>query len=111
MGLLLGRRQVLKHVLHPIHPDGRKFVAIFVVVTVILFLLWQPLGWLGTIASAWCIYFFRDPPRVTPQRAGLVVAPADGLVVSVGPGTPPVELELGAQPMTKIGTFLHAFDI
>ena len=102
---------MLKHVLHPIHPDGWKFIAVFIIVTLALFLLWQPLGWLGAIASAWCIYFFRDPPRVTPQRAGLVVAPADGLVVSVGPGTPPAELELGDQPMTKIGTFLNVFDV
>jgi phosphatidylserine decarboxylase len=102
---------VLKHVLHPIHPDGRKFVALFVVVTLVLFVLWQPLGWVGAIASAWCIYFFRDPPRVTPQRAGLVVAPADGLVVSVGPGLPPVELEMGIEPMTKIGIFLNVFDV
>ncbi len=102
---------MLKHVLHPIHPDGRKFVALFVVVTLVLFVLWQPLGWVGVIASAWCIYFFRDPPRVTPQRAGLVMAPADGLVVSVGPGLPPVELEMGIEPMTKIGIFLNVFDV
>ncbi|MEI9984907.1 MAG: phosphatidylserine decarboxylase [Aliidongia sp.] len=107
----MGLVQVLKHVLHPIHPDGRKFVALFVVVTLVLFVLWQPLGWVGVIASAWCIYFFRDPPRVTPQRAGLVMAPADGLVVSVGPGLPPVELEMGIEPMTKIGIFLNVFDV
>ena len=97
--------------LTPIHPEGYIFIAGFIVATLILGWLWAPLGWIGLIATAWCIYFFRDPPRVTPQRAGLVVAPADGLVVSVGPGTPPAELELGDQPMTKIGTFLNVFDV
>ena len=107
----MGIVEVLSHVLHPIHPDGRKFVAIFAAVTVVLFVLWQPLGWTGVVATAWCVYFFRDPPRVTPQRKGLVVAPADGLVVSVGPGTPPAELEMDSGPMTKIGIFLNVFDV
>ena len=102
---------MLKHVLHPIHPDGRKFVGLFIVVTALLFWAWQPLGWLGVIATAWCVYFFRDPPRVTPVRAGLVVSPADGLVVSVGPVPPPRELDMGDAPMTRIGIFLNVFDV
>ncbi|MGB8842114.1 MAG: phosphatidylserine decarboxylase [Aliidongia sp.] len=102
---------MLKHVLHPIHPDGWKFVALFVAVTLMLFLLWQPLGWAGVVASAWCIYFFRDPPRVTPVRPGLVVSPADGLVVSVGTSLPPAELDMEMRPMTKIGVFLNVFDV
>jgi phosphatidylserine decarboxylase len=110
-GASLGNAEVLKHVLHPIHPDGWKFVAIFVAVTLGLFFLWEPLGWVGVVASAWCVYFFRDPPRVTPQRAGLVVSPADGLVVSVGSSFPPIELEMGMRPMTKIGIFLNVFDV
>ena len=107
----MGIVQVLSHVLHPIHPDGRKFVAIFVAVTILLFVLWLPLGWVGVVATSWCVYFFRDPPRMTPQRKGLVVAPADGLVVSVGPGLPPAELEMDPRPMTKIGIFLNVFDV
>jgi phosphatidylserine decarboxylase len=103
--------EVLKHVLHPIHPDGRKFVALFLVVTALLFWAWQPLGWLGMVASAWCIYFFRDPPRVTPVRAGLAISPADGLVVSIGPVPPPRELDMGDAPMTRIGIFLNVFDV
>jgi len=102
---------VLQHVLHPIHPDGRKFVALFVAVTLVLFILWPPLGWAGVIASLWCVYCFRDPPRVTPLRPGLVVSPADGLVVSVGSADPPAELELGPGQMTKIGIFLNVFDV
>jgi phosphatidylserine decarboxylase len=109
--LKLGHAELLKHVIHPVHPDGWKFVALFVAVTLMLFLLWQPLGWAGVVASAWCVYFFRDPPRVTPVRPGLVVSPADGLVVSVGSSLPPVELEMDMRPMTKIGIFLNVFDV
>jgi phosphatidylserine decarboxylase len=102
---------VLNHVLHPIHPDGRKFVALFVAVTLVLFYILPLLGWLGVIASAWCVYFFRDPPRVTPTRQGLVVSPADGLIVSIGKMPPPRELEMGDTPMTRIGIFLNVFDV
>ena len=56
----------------PIHRDGWKFVAIFAAVTLVLFWLGVPfLGWIGVLATAWCAYFFRDPERVTPLRAGL----------------------------------------
>jgi phosphatidylserine decarboxylase len=110
-GAVLGPFEVLKQVLHPIHPDGRVFCAIFVAATLVLFFLWPPLGWVGVVASAWCVYFFRDPPRVTPVRPGLVVSPADGLVVSVGTSFPPLELEMGLRPMTKISVFLNVFDV
>jgi phosphatidylserine decarboxylase len=102
---------LFEQILHPIHPDGRKFVAIFVAATLLLFFLWPPLGWIGVLASLWCVFFFRDPARVTPVRPGLVVSPADGLVVSVDAGLPPPELELTAQTMTKIGIFLNLFDV
>jgi phosphatidylserine decarboxylase len=103
--------EVLRNFLAPIHQDGWKFIAAFAVLTVILFLIWQPLGWLGLLATCWCAYFFRDPWRVTPTRPGLVVSPADGLVVSVGPAVPPAELGLPAEPMTRIGIFLNVLDV
>jgi phosphatidylserine decarboxylase len=102
---------VLRHVLTPIHPDGWRFIAIAAVVTLVFFWLWTPLGWLGLLVTLWCVYFFRDPWRVTPTRDGLVVAPADGLVVSVGPAVPPAELEMSGAPMTRIGIFLNVFDV
>ncbi|HTH97800.1 MAG TPA: phosphatidylserine decarboxylase [Stellaceae bacterium] len=102
---------VLSHVLVPIHREGWKFVAIFAVISVILGLLWEPLGWVGAVLTLWCVYFFRDPPRVTPVKPGLVISPADGLVVSVGPAVPPVELGMGPEPMMRIGIFLNVFDV
>jgi phosphatidylserine decarboxylase len=102
---------VLRQVLAPIHPDGWRFVAIFAGVTVLLFALAAPLGWTGVIATLWCLYFFRDPWRVTPTREGLVVAPADGLVVSLGPAAPPEELGMGDAMMMRIGIFLNVLDV
>ena len=81
----------------PIHPQGMPFIGAFALATLILFWLWSPLGWIGAILTAWCAYFFRDPPRVTPVREGIVVSPADGRVSLIAKAVPPRELELGAR--------------
>lgn len=95
----------------PIHRAGWPFIAIFVVVSFVLGVFWEPLLWIGLVASAWCVYFFRDPPRMTPVRPGLVVSPADGRVQWVGPAKPPAELGLGEAPVMRISIFLNVFDV
>jgi phosphatidylserine decarboxylase len=102
---------MLRQIIAPLHPDGWKFVAIGIVATLILFLLWHPAGWLALIVTLWIVYFFRDPWRVTPTRAGLIVSPADGIVVSIAAVPPPAELDMGAVPVTRIGIFLNLFDV
>jgi phosphatidylserine decarboxylase len=94
----------------PIHPQGYPFVGGFALASLILFFLWTPLGWIGTLATAWCAYFFRDPVRVTPLREGLVVAPADGRVSLVVNAVPPKELGLSDRPLPRISIFMSVFD-
>ncbi|MGH6670386.1 MAG: phosphatidylserine decarboxylase [Xanthobacteraceae bacterium] len=94
----------------PIHPEGYPFVGGFALVSLILFWLWSPLGWLGTVATLWCAYFFRDPQRVTPVRDGVVVAPADGRVSQVVNAVPPRELALGARSLPRISIFMSVFN-
>jgi phosphatidylserine decarboxylase len=96
--------------LAPIHPQGYPFVGGFALASLILFFLWTPLGWIGTLATAWCAYFFRDPVRVTPLREGLVVAPADGRVSLVVNAVPPKELGLSDRPLPRISIFMSVFD-
>lgn len=102
---------MIRKTLAPLHPDGWKFVAAASIATLILFLIWRPGGWLGLIVTLWIVYFFRDPWRVTPTRAGLIVSPADGTIVALGPAPPPPELDMGAEPVTRIGIFLDLFDV
>ena len=94
----------------PIHPEGYKFIAAFAAATLVLGWLWSPLGWIGAFLTAWCVYFFRDPPRVTPLRDGLVVSAADGVVSLIGRYAPPPELGLGVAPMQRISVFMSVFD-
>lgn len=102
---------ILKPVLVPIHPAGWPFIAAFGVVAAGLALMFQPLGWLGAALTLWCTYFFRDPPRVTPVRPGLLVSPADGVVQMIQPATPPAELGLGAAPRSRLSIFMNVFNV
>jgi phosphatidylserine decarboxylase len=97
-------------VVKPLHREGYRFLALFGLVTLALFVLWTPLGWVGLGLTVWCYYFFRDPDRVTPDRAGLVISPADGVVSSIEPAVPPAELGLGEAPLPRVSVFMSVFD-
>jgi phosphatidylserine decarboxylase len=101
---------MLSTFLKPMHPEGRKFVAIFATITLVLFLLWEPLGWVGVGLTVWVYYFFRDPERVVPNDDGIMVSPADGIVSLLEPAVPPMELELGSEPMTRVSVFMSVFN-
>jgi phosphatidylserine decarboxylase len=96
--------------LTPIHPQGYPFIGGFALASLILFWLWSPLGWLATLATLWCAYFFRDPRRVTPLRDGIVVSPADGRVSQLANAVPPQDLQLGDRPLPRISIFMSVFD-
>jgi phosphatidylserine decarboxylase len=96
----------------PILGDGWRFIAIFAAVTFVAAL--TGLAWLFwplLLLTLWSIYFFRDPPRGVPQQDGLLIAPADGLVQMVTEASPPPELGLGDQPLTRVSIFLSVFDV
>lgn len=96
--------------LKPMHPEGYRFVAAFAALSLLLFWLWQPLGWLGLGATVWCYYFFRDPVRAVPQGEGLLVSPADGVVSLIGPAMPPAELGLPPVELTRVSVFMNVFN-
>jgi phosphatidylserine decarboxylase len=85
-------------------------VGAFALASLILFWIWTPLGWIGTVLTVWCAYFFRDPVRVTPVREGLVVSPADGCVSKIINAVPPVELGLGERPLPRVSIFMSVFN-
>ncbi len=94
----------------PMHPEGWKFVAIFGAITLVLFWIWDPLGWLGLGLTVWCYYFFRDPKRAVPQNAGLLVSPADGVVSLIERAVPPPELGMGPEALIRVSVFMSVFN-
>jgi phosphatidylserine decarboxylase len=100
----------IRSVLVPVHREGYPFIGGFALASLILFLVWGPLGWIGTVLTIWCALFFRDPVRVTPMREGIVVAPADGRIATVGNASPPRELNLGERPLPRVSIFMNVFN-
>jgi phosphatidylserine decarboxylase len=96
--------------LKPMHPEGYKFVGIFAAITLVLFLIWEPLGWIGVGLTVWCYYFFRDPKRAVPQGAGLIVSPADGVISLIERAVPPAELGMGPEALLRVSVFMSVFN-
>ena len=99
-----------------IHPEGRKFLVIAGIVTLCFWLLgWTILGWLMLGLTIWVGAFFRDPVRVTPTGADLVIAPADGLVTQIAEVPPPPEIAgpdgLTDATMLRVSIFMSVFDV
>lgn len=101
----------MKTLFIPIHRAGWPFIAIFAAITVGLASVSELFGFVGVILTVWCVYFFRDPDRVTPVRDGLVISPADGVVQLIDHAPPPEELEMGPAPRPRICIFMNVFDV
>lgn len=100
----------------PIHPEGRKFGAIAVGITLFFAVLgWEMVAWLMAGISVWVFAFFRDPVRATPTDANFLLAPADGLITLIQTVQPPREIAgedgLGDQPMVRVSIFMSVFDV
>ena len=96
----------------PIHPAGYPFIGICLFLTVLLHFLFSPyLMFIGSLISLWCIYFFRNPVRYTPQHKSLIISPADGRVLSITESRPPKTLGLKGTSFTKISIFMNIFDV
>ncbi len=101
----------VQSVMAPPHKAGYPFILGGIVVAILGLIFWHPLAWIGLIFTLFCLYFFRDPERVPPLRADVFLAPADGLVVSVEPAIPPVELGMGVVPRMRVAIFLSVLDV
>jgi phosphatidylserine decarboxylase len=94
---------------HPIIArEGWPFIGVTAVVAILFTVL--GLGFLAALAwlaLLFVVQFFRDPPRNVPGRPRVVLSPADGKVVLVGPARDPY-LERDA---LKISVFMNVFNV
>ena len=101
---------MIDKVFPPIHNEGYKFLVIFAVATIVLYLISSFLGLIGLILTIWCYYFFRDPERHPINDDEYLVSPADGLVLQVQENEGPKELNLENKKFTKVSIFMNVFD-
>ena len=103
-------------VLTPIHPAGIPFIALFLILTIIIGWIWSPLYYVGFTLTLWCIYFFRNPSRITPILSGsnknnLIISPADGTVIEISKITPAEDIGLPQGRWTRVCIFMNVFDV
>ncbi len=97
----------------PIAAEGIPFLVPSLGVTLLLFVLAKSLpflyvvGGFTTVLSLFIIFFFRNPSRSSSAAENAVVAPADGVVIYLGPA---VEEHLNVE-MTKISIFMSVFSV
>lgn len=94
----------------PLVRDAFLFLTPLLGIAGALFLLRLP-GWglLPLLLAVGVGFFFRDPERVIPQGAGLVVAPADGRVMVIRQGVA-ADGE-GPGPFSLVSIFLSVLDV
>lgn len=100
-----------KSIIPAIHPEGLLFSLVFIFVSYMMWQLFVPLGLLGGVLTVWCLYFFRNPDRVTPVQEDLVISPADGVVQLITSTVPPAEMNLGTKKLTRISIFMNVFNV
>ncbi len=93
-----------------IHSEGYKFIIIFVLATLILYLIHGFLGFIGLVLTIWCYYFFRDPERISIEDDNFLTSPADGQVIQIMETTGPKEMQLENKKFTKVSIFMNVFD-
>ena len=102
---------IREEMLVPIHPAGWPFIGLFAVVTLLLGLSFEPFFWVGVPVTFWCIYFFRNPERISPLDEAAVIAPADGRILNTGISEVPSELILPEGEWRCISIFMNVFDV
>ena len=93
-----------------LHNEGYKFLVIFGLATLVLYLINGFLGLIGIVLTIWVYYFFRDPDRISINDEDYLVSPADGVVLQVLETNGPKELNLENKKFTKVSIFMNVFD-
>lgn len=92
-----------------IAPEGRPFIMIAWALVLLAALLgWTVAALLLALVALWVVAFFRDPERRGPRGDALIIAPADGRVVSIIPIDEP---DVIGGPSTRVSIFMNVFNV
>lgn len=100
-----------RFLLPPMHSEGRRFVLIAMVLTLVLTWFATVLVIPGLLLSYGVYLFFRDPERILPPDHGLAVSPADGIVSMITKCAIPAELSAGTAEVCRVSIFMSVLDV
>lgn len=105
-------KSVINYFRTPIHKEGYPFIVVFFAMALVLGLVSDFLAKVFILLGLFCLFFFRNPKRYTPEGEGLVVSPADGTVCKIEEGvSAPDELSMGRKKFTKVSIFLSVMNV
>ncbi len=93
----------------PVAKAGYPVILTCAFITAVLALL--DMAWpaiIGIVATLFVCFFFRDPDRVIPNGAGIVVSPADGKIIDVRKTD---NQRFYEGPCIKISIFMSVFNV
>lgn len=94
-----------------IHPEGFKFAAISLSLSIILTTVSQIISVIFFTLTFFILWFFRDPKRNKPQDSNLIISSADGKVCLIDEAYPPQETPLKEEKMKRICVFMNVFNV
>jgi phosphatidylserine decarboxylase len=93
----------------PVAKEGYPFIGFSAFLTLIFAVLGLPcMTTLAFIATAFILYFFRDPERFIPERSDALVSPADGKVILI---EDVVDHAFTGGQAYKISIFMNVFNV
>jgi len=93
----------------PVAREGWIFVIFCILISILLYFLAGYAGAvIGLVFAAFCLFFFRNPERVIPSGRGVVVAPADGVIMDI---TTMAEDRFMKANTQRVRIFLNIFNV
>ncbi len=104
--------EIIKFLIPRISKEGYTIIALACIITLLSFMFFDSFGWICLVLAIFCVFFFRDPQRITPVDDYLVVSPADGIVTAIEEGADfPEELDSQSKKGTRVSIFLNVFNV
>ncbi len=106
-----GRWQLSKEEQHSecIISEGLPFIAVSLVIAIVVFLSgFKVVSLFFFVLLFFITWFFRNPERATPEKEGLIISPADGVVIRIEEAS---SQEIPGQTLRKISIFMNVFNV